>query len=205
MKKKATKKSKRVSHASGIKAAYKKGKKIPPKKASKKKKKHGGYRQEAVDASMGNEWWKNRAKHGRDKLFEDPELLWEAACEYFKWSMDNPLKESRLASVKGYPTVVQLSKIRAFTLKGLCLYLGCNENYFRTWRSRGVEGFDMVIEQIEQTIYKQKFDAAAADLLNANIISRDLGLKEQSEVDINMPRKSVDDLFPDEKEFSNEK
>ena len=29
-------------------------------------------------------------KHGRDKLFSTPELLWEAACEYFQWCDENP-------------------------------------------------------------------------------------------------------------------
>ena len=38
-----------------------------------------------------------------------------------------------------------------------------------------------VIEKIESIIRSQKFEGAAADLLNANIIARDLGLKDSSE------------------------
>ncbi|MBS9307116.1 DNA packaging protein [Escherichia coli] len=37
--------------------------------------------------------------------------------------------------------------------------------------------------------YDQKFSGAAADLLNANIIARDLGLKEQSQVEDVTPDK----------------
>ena len=38
----------------------------------------------AKEASVGNEWYKLRSKHGRDKLFTTPELLWEAECEYLQ-------------------------------------------------------------------------------------------------------------------------
>ena len=34
--------------------------------------------------------WMLRSKHGRDKLFATPELLWDAACEYFQWCDENP-------------------------------------------------------------------------------------------------------------------
>lgn len=39
------------------------------------------------------------------------------------------------------------------------------------------EDFLGVISQVEAIIYQQKFTGAAADLLNTNIISRDLGIK----------------------------
>ena len=35
-----------------------------------------------------------------DKLFNTPELLWEAACEYFEWCVDNPLLEEQLIKTK---------------------------------------------------------------------------------------------------------
>ena len=41
-------------------------------------------------APKGNKFWMLRSKHGRDKLFATPELLWEAACEYFQWCDENP-------------------------------------------------------------------------------------------------------------------
>lgn len=41
-------------------------------------------------APTGNKFWMLRSKHGRDKLFSTPELLWEAACEYFQWCDENP-------------------------------------------------------------------------------------------------------------------
>ena len=32
-------------------------------------------------ANLGNQFWKNRSKHGRDKLFATPDLLWQAASD----------------------------------------------------------------------------------------------------------------------------
>ena len=46
-----------------------------------------------------------------------------------------------------------------------------------------------VISRSETVIFQQKFSGAAADLLNANIIARDLGLKEQSQVEDVTPDK----------------
>lgn len=39
-----------------------------------------------------------------------------------------------------------------------------------------------VITQAEAVIYEQKFTGAAADLLNPNIIARDLGLADKKEL-----------------------
>ena len=41
-------------------------------------------------APKGNQFWKLHSKHGRDTLFSTPDLMWEAACEYFQWCDDNP-------------------------------------------------------------------------------------------------------------------
>lgn len=137
-------------------------------------------------APKGNKFWENRSSHGRDKLFEAPELLWEAAVEYFTWCEENPLYEAKAFNYQGEIQIAELPKMRAMTLSGLCYYLNCNEAYFRQFNSNGNEGFSTVIEQIEKIIYNQKFQGAAADLLNANIIARDLGLKDVSKSEVSM-------------------
>jgi len=145
-------------------------------------------------APIGNQFWRLRSKHGRDKLFETPELLWEAACEYFEWCEANPLKETKAFAFQGVVTTAELPVMRAMTLSQLCFYLNCNEAYFRTFKSqlpKGEEDFNTVIESIEKTIYNQKFQGAAANLLNGNIIARDLGLKEQSETTLNVEAETV--------------
>jgi hypothetical protein len=138
-----------------------------------------------MGAPKGNQFWKLRSKHGRDKLFATPELLWNAACEYFQWCEDNPLYETKAFAYQGEITTATLPKMRAMTLSQLCFYLHCNEAYFRNFKLQLPEGekdFNAVIEEIERTIYNQKFQGAAADLLNANIIARDLGLAEKQEI-----------------------
>lgn len=79
----------------------------------------------------------------------------------------------------------ELPKMRAMTMTGLCLYLGVNEAYFRQFKKELPEGetdFSTVIANIEAVIYTQKFEGAAAELLNHNIIARDLGLADKSEL-----------------------
>ncbi len=136
-------------------------------------------------APQGNNFWEQRSKHGRDKLFETPELMWEAAGEYFQWCVDNPLIE---IDFRGKDLdQVELPKMRPFTMHGLCSYLGCNTAYFRSFKSQeraGKEDFSTVIAQIEETVYNQKFSGAAAGFLNANIIARDLGLQDKIQQEI---------------------
>lgn len=136
-------------------------------------------------APKGNQFWKLRSKHGRDKLFSSPKMLWKAACEYFQWCEDNPLIEVKGFAYQGIVTKEEFPKMRAMTMSQLCLYLHCNEAYFRNFKSQlpdGEKDFNTVIEEIEKTIYNQKFQGAAADLLNHNIISRELGLTDKSEI-----------------------
>lgn len=149
----------------------------------------------------GNEFWKLRSKHGRKLLFESPELMWEAACEYFTWCDNNPLKESKLVNHKGKMVLRDVPKLRAYTLSGLCLYLGCSEKYFTDFKytqknKEGKKDFIEVIETLQQVIYTQKFTGAACDLLNANLISRDLGLADQKKHTVDDRRKDVADMFP---------
>lgn len=143
-------------------------------------------------APKGNQFWKLRSKHGRDQLFESPKLLWIAACEYFEWCHKNPLIE---IDYKGKDADrVELPKMIAFTIHGLCIYLGCNTAYFRQFKAtlkdkkeeklkKGEEDFSTVITRIEEVIYNQKFIGAAAGFLNPNIIARDLGLVDKKEVE----------------------
>jgi hypothetical protein len=136
-------------------------------------------------APRGNQFWKLRSKHGVDKLFTTPQLLWEAACEYFEWAEKNPLKETKAFAFQGKITTKELPVMRAMTLSQLCFYLHVNDAYFRTFKSQLPEGekdFNTVIYDIEQTIYNQKFQGASGNLLNANIISRELGLVDKQEV-----------------------
>jgi hypothetical protein len=138
-------------------------------------------------APAGNKFWQNRSRHGREKLFASAELLWDAAEEYFLWCDQNPwMKKELMKSGEHAGDLIDVPTQRPYTLGGLCIYLGVNEAYFRTFKAQlpdGEKDFNTVISQIEQVIYTQKFEGAAVGAFNANIIARDLGLKEKSEVD----------------------
>lgn len=138
-------------------------------------------------APAGNEFWKFRSKHGRNKLFESPELMWQEAVAYFQWCVDNPLIE---IDYRGKDAVeVQLPKMQAFTWAGLEYYLDMD---LRRYKDRlnesshsnnaSYEDFVLVLTRINNVIYNQKFTGAAAGLLNPNIIARDLGLTDKTEV-----------------------
>lgn len=150
-------------------------------------------------APKGNQFWKIRSKHGRDKLFETPDLLEKAACEYFEWCEENPFQEEQIINktskiedpltggiiVLPY-TKATVAKMRPFTYEGLCRYLNCDTSYFRAFKSQkreGAEDFITVISGIEETIRNQQYSGSASGFLNANIVSRYLGLADKTKTD----------------------
>lgn len=140
-------------------------------------------------APKKNQFWRKRRKHGRnrDKLFKSPTILWNAACDYFEWVDENPFKEQKIHGKDS--KIIELSVKRPYTLHSLCRFLGVNTAYWRQFKqqlkdseSKIQEGFSTVILDIEEIIYAQKFEGAAAGFFNANIISRELGLADKREV-----------------------
>ncbi|NRA76697.1 MAG: DNA-packaging protein [Pseudoalteromonas sp.] len=137
-------------------------------------------------ATKGNQFWKARAKHGRDKIFKTPELMLEAAFDYFNWVEDNPLTKAII--YQGEVSAKPEKLMRAMTIKGLCIYWGVNSRYLNEF----IEGLDLneainkdfssVISTIKEIIETQKFEGASAGLLNPNIIARDLGLTDKKEL-----------------------
>lgn len=131
-------------------------------------------------APKGNQFWKARTKHGRDKIFASSDLLWEACQEYFQWVEDNPLWENKVAQFQGSPVDMPVAKMRAMTIDGLCLFLDINNDTWRAWRED--DDFSAIVDKADKVIRAQKFAGAAADLLNSNIIARDLGLSDKRDV-----------------------
>ena len=132
-----------------------------------------------MPAPKGNQFWKFRTKHGANKIFSDPVVLWEECELYFQWCADNPLMASEVVKFQGTATLTEVPKMRAMTLTGLCFYLKISLDTWGNYKKdKDLLG---VIHEAEQTIYDQKFAGAAADLLNANIIARDLGLADKKE------------------------
>lgn len=131
-----------------------------------------------MSAPEGNQFWRLRAKHGRDKIFSTPEELWNAACEYFEWCDNNPLIV--VDWVGKDADQVEREKMRAYTWTGLEYYLDIDS--LREYKTNEkYKDFSQVVTRIEKIIFTQKFEGAAAGLLQHNIIARDLGLIDKSE------------------------
>jgi len=156
-----------------------------------------------MSAPKGNEFWKLRLKHGRDYKIATAKEIEDNFEEYANWIEDNQLIEVDFRGKDA--TKVQLPKMRAMTKEHFALACGLSGwDYLEKYKERG-EDFKEIITRIEKFIYYQKFSGAAAGFFNANIIARDLGLKDQSDVNLNDQRKVVGDMFPDELDDSQKK
>ena len=131
-------------------------------------------------APIGNSFWEARSTHGRSPIFASPEELWDACLEYFEWVEANPLYESQAFAYQGNVKIQEMPKMRAMTIASLCIFLDISVQTWHEYRKR--EGFAEVTTRVDEIIRTQKFQGAAADLLNANIIARDLGLADKSEL-----------------------
>lgn len=145
-------------------------------------------------APLGNQFWKLRSKHGRDRLFATPAELREACAEYFQWCDDNPFykSEAKTVNIGDYQSkveIVELPVMRPYTIQGLCLYLDCNTRFLYDFEDslKGKEDdlskdFSHILTHAREVIYNQKFSGAASGFFNANIIARDLGLTDKKDI-----------------------
>jgi len=155
-----------------------------------------------MSAPIDNQFWKARSKHGRNKIFATPEILWEAACEYFQWVDDNPLLKGIV--YQGAVSTDSESIMRPMTIGGLCLFLGVHTEYLAGFESdlnldtQEGKDYSQIVKDIKQIIYEQKFAGATAGLMNPNIIARDLGLADKKDLtssDGSMSPKSFNDFY----------
>lgn len=132
-------------------------------------------------APKGNQFWKARSSQGPKPKYANPEDLWSACAEYFQWVEDNPLYEEKGFAYQGEVKKENFAKMRAMTIGGMCIFLDINHDTWIDWRTTRND-LSEVITRAEQIIRQQKFAGAAADLLNANIIARDLGLVDSKDI-----------------------
>lgn len=129
-------------------------------------------------APKNNQFWKLRSKHGRNPKFETPEELLEACYEYFEAT--DARKWTKKDWVGKDAQEVERETETPYTLTGLYIFLGISRQNWTQYEAR--EDFFTVTTRVRDIIYTQKFEGAAVGAFNANIIARDLGLKDASEV-----------------------
>lgn len=139
-----------------------------------------------------NKFWRMARNAGRPRIFESPDDFMAACYAYFDWVDENPLWEMK---VFGTGLKAKLPHPRAMTLRGLTAHIGIGRRTWDDYRAR--PEFKDVCEIAEDIMFDQKFAGAAAGLFNANIIARDLGLSDKSEVDGTMTIEVVDSYETD--------
>lgn len=127
-----------------------------------------------------NEFWKARGTKPVIPAGTSPELLWAVCEEYFQWVTDNPLHAGKIVSFQGTSTLEAEPRMRAMSLGALCLFIGISRGAWENWKRERPLLAD-TIAMVEEVIRTQKFEGAAGGILNAGIISRDIGLSEKVE------------------------
>lgn len=139
-----------------------------------------------MSAPVGNQFWKMRTKHGRDKIFTDPEIMLQACYEYFNYqSQQSWIKQEAVKSGEFTGQLISIPTASPFTLEGLCLYLGVHSKYFIQFQSdlkpkenKTDEDFNNIITHVREVIYLQKLEGAMVGTYNSSIVARQLGLAE---------------------------
>jgi hypothetical protein len=137
-----------------------------------------------MPAPKENQFWKLRGKHGRKKLFSNPEQVWEIACEYFQWCDDNPIPRVDVVRGGDYAgTQISADVPRPYSLYGLCLYMGITQQTFLNYCSdEKYKDFFDIFTRIRETIRDQKLSGAMAGNYNGNIVAKDLGLGDKLDI-----------------------
>lgn len=128
-------------------------------------------------APVKNQFWKLRSKHGRDKIFESPEMLWEAACEYFEATDARKWIKTEFNGKDAIECHVPTET--PYTWTGLYLFLDIDHSTWQLYEKR--EDFIAISTRVRHIIYTQKFEGAAVGAFNPQLISRDLGLIDKAE------------------------
>lgn len=152
-------------------------------KPAKKKTGVGSRRRPALKDQRKNDPrapWEGRPM-GRPPLYASADALLADCTDYFAWVKANPLYETKpMKGQDGSIELVQIPKMRAMTIAGLCNHVGMSTVAWLDYRKN--PEFASVCAYADDVIRQQKFEGASADLLNAAIIARDLGLADKSEV-----------------------
>lgn len=139
---------------------------------------------------QGNHLWKNRTKHGRDRLFSSAPLLWEEACKYFAWCDSNPWVRWELTKYQGMAEEDSVPIGRPYTIEGVCVYLGVSASYFRGIKHlvkehieegrntpEEMEMLETVI-MIETVIRAHQLEGAILGVYTANLVARINGIHD---------------------------
>ena len=141
-------------------------------------------------APRGNQFWKMRSKHGRDKIFSNPDCLLEACEEYFEYQSKQAwFKQEAIKGGEFTGQLVSIPTASPFSIEGLCIFLGVNTKYLNHFESKLDlkkeldKDFSNIITYVRDVIFTQKSEGAIVGAYNASIVSRQLGLVENKKIE----------------------
>lgn len=126
--------------------------------------------------------WKAKPRSGWKGNYSDPKVLLVDCIDYLDWCEKNPLKEGKPFAYMGESWVQKVEKMRAPTINGLTVFLGIALSTWYLWREKS-HPISETVSRVERIIYDQKLAGAAAGLLSSLIIARELGLKDNVQID----------------------
>lgn len=129
-----------------------------------------------LDAWSQKDFWTKPLLERRVFRRYAPEELALKAAEYFEWCNNNPLLELDIRTADGIVCETPVPKVRAFTIRGFLLFVGLTRSNWYDYC--GDSEYADICESINDIIHTQKFENAAAGLLNPNLIARDLGIAD---------------------------
>ena len=121
-----------------------------------------------------------------DKNIKTPEILYALFEKYKAYCKENPKKEN-FWSHKAEKEI-SISREIPYTWDGFEIWLRKNkaiarlDDYKANKQDRYSE-YAYIIRVIDKEIYEDKFTGAVANIFNSNIIARDLGLRDDQNID----------------------
>lgn len=136
---------------------------------------------------------------GAPKIFETPEAMQQAMCEYFEFVDSTPfVNPSWKNDSKGGLVMVETPVRRPYSIGGMMLYFGTSDKYLNVFciqRQMEIDDpktpkhivemakeFLNIIDWGRTCVREQKFDGAAVGHFNANLISIDLGMVKKMDI-----------------------
>jgi len=140
-----------------------------------------------MGAPIGNQFWKMRSKHGRDKIFTDPAVMLDACYDYFRYQSEK--FHNKKEAVKGGEftgQIIDVPTITPFSFRLMCSYLHVHSHYFNEFekalnpKENAIDkDFSDVIIHVREIIEEQQFEGAAVGAFSTNLIARRLGMADK--------------------------
>lgn len=152
----------------------------------------GGITKKELSRFVGIPFWKAKSSYSQKEIMSSAEKLLEAGEEYFLWNEANPLQKCEaIKSGDNCGKLVTIPMMRVLTMEGLCMYLNMSTSYFRKWEfdlkqketlTKKENELVTALGILKEAIRRQKFEGAASNLFNANLIARDLGINDTQNI-----------------------